>query len=143
MDLMFLRQHLIAERGRLGMTQEEMATKAGIRQSLVSKWEDLSIEMTDPSARVLFLIIERAFEKSLTEFFAEIEKVSVGAKAADGGSSPQTEGRAHADSLSSTISRSDLERFARAIGRSIGREIRPQATRRSAPKARARRAKRR
>lgn len=145
MDLMFLRQKLIAERGRLGMTQEEMAAKAGIRQSLVSKWEDLSIVMTDPSARVLFQIIERAFERTLTDFFAEIERVSIGAKPADdvSSSSSRTEGRAHVDSLPSTISRSDLERFARAIGRSIGREIRPEATRRRAPKARARRTKRR
>jgi len=141
---MLLRQRLIAERGRLGMTQEEVASKAGIRQSLVSKWEDLSIVMTDPSARVLFLIIERAFEKTLTEFFAEIEQVPLGAKAADDAahlSSP--EGRAHADPLSSAISRSDLERFARAVGRSIGEAMRSPAAARRPAKARARRPNRR
>jgi len=134
MDLMRLRQKLIDERGRLNMTQEEVAVKAGIRQSLVSKWEDLSVEMTDPSARVLFQIIERAFGKSLTDFFAEIEPPSERRETR----SIATPEEHHADSLPSSITPADLERFARTIARSIGREMRPQTTRRRAPKARAR-----
>lgn len=145
-DLMRLRQKLIDERERLEMTQEDVALKAGIRQSLVSKYEDLSIVLTDPSARVLFQIIERGFGKTLAAFFGEIEHGTVGVKAAgDAGAIPSQE-RARADSLPSpvsTISTSDLERFARTIGRSIGREMRPQAARRRPTKARPRRAKRR
>jgi transcriptional regulator with XRE-family HTH domain len=141
---MRLRQKLIDERERLDMTQEEVAAKAGVRQGLVSRWEDLSVEMTDPSARVLFLIIERAFGKTLTAFFGEIEDVPVGANLAEGSGRDLSKERAHGDPLpSSTISASDLERFARTIGRSIGREMRPQAARRRAPKTRARGAKRR
>lgn len=137
---MVLRQKLIEERERLDLTQEQVAAKAGVRQGLVSRWEDLSIVMTDPSARVLFQIIERAFEKSLSVFFAEIEPAAHGVKPADA----STTVKSHADSLSpATISPSDLERFARTIGRSIGREIRPQVARRRPAKARARRAKRR
>lgn len=138
-DLMRLRQKLIEERERLELTQQEVAARAGVRQGLVSRWEDLSVTMTDPSARVLFLIIERAFGRTLTDFFAEIEQKAVGAKPAGA----STEVRAYADSLPSSITRSDLERFARTIGRSIGREMRPEAARRRPAKARARGAKRR
>ena len=139
-DLMRLRQKLIDERERLEMTQEDVAVKAGIRQSLVSKYEDLSIVITNPSARVLFQIIERGFGKSLTVFFSEIEQVPIGATSA-----PDVPGkeRAHGDSVPSTIAAADLERFARTIGRAIGREMRPQAAHRRPTKARARRAKRR
>lgn len=143
---MRLRQKLIDERERLDLTQEQVAVKAGVRQGLVSRWEDLSIEMTDPSARVLFQIIERAFEKSLSVFFAEIELPAHGAKSAEP-AVPVTGIRAnYADSLPATaagISPFDLERFARTIGRSIGREIRPQAARRRPAKTRPRRTKRR
>jgi transcriptional regulator with XRE-family HTH domain len=137
---MRLRQKLIEERERLDLTQEQVALKAGVRQGLVSRWEDLSVTMTDPSARVLFQIIERAFGKSLTAFFAEIEGVTHGAKPA----TPASE--SHADSLptaSTTIGPADLERFARTIARSIGREMRPQTAHRRTAKAPARRARRR
>jgi len=140
---MRLRQKLIDERERLELTQKELAKRADVAQSLVSRWEDLSVEMTDPSARVLFQIIERGFRKSLTEFFAEIEPAASGAKPTEPTVAMTESQVRYGDPLSTSLSPSDLERFARTIGRSIGREIRPQATRRRPPKARARRAKRR
>lgn len=135
---MVLRQKFIDERERLGLTQEQLAVKSGIGQSQVSKYEDLSVVMTNPSARVLFQIIERGFERSLAEFFSEIESSASGVKAAERATMVT-----HADSVPATISASELEKFARTIGRSIGREIRPQLTGRQSPKARTRRAKRR
>src|SRR5579864_7885476 len=82
MDLLAIRRRLIAERERMRLTQEEFGAKAGFKQGVISKWEDLSEPLTEMLERVLFQIIERALEISVTKFFAEIEGKATGMEVA-------------------------------------------------------------
>lgn len=72
-DLMAVRQRLIAERTKRKWTQEDVAERADVRQGQVSRLEDLSQELPDLAARVLFRIIEHGYGLTLSSFFAQFE----------------------------------------------------------------------
>jgi transcriptional regulator with XRE-family HTH domain len=117
-DFMAMRQLLIAERGRREWTQEDVATRAGLRQGQISRFEDLSQELPDFAARVLFQIIEDGFGYKLSTFFQHLEE---GTKPAEGLPLP-VEQVDHA-ALASAGGLAQFEALGTAIGRSIVEQL--------------------
>lgn len=142
-DMAAVRRAIVRERKRQRINQEELAARAGLRQGHMSNIENVDkIEMKDMSARVLFQIIEHGLGKSIGEFFTDFE---AGTRVADPDSHlpPATARGRDADPVSRAVTIVDAERFARSLGRTIAREIRPQGSRRRPTKARVGRPKRR
>jgi len=54
------RRRIRALRGHLGLTQEEMARRLGIRQQTVSEWETGQYEPRGTSVTLLGLVAERS-----------------------------------------------------------------------------------
>lgn len=78
MDLKQVRLAIVAERERRGLNQRQLAAKAGVDQGHMSKIENVDgEEMRDLAARIVFQLVERGLGVPLSEFFAQLEGLSV------------------------------------------------------------------
>lgn len=147
-DLKRVRLAIVRERERQGLTQQQVASRADMRQGHLSNVENVDgLEMKDLAARVLFQIIESGLGKPLSTFFREIERQESGADLAGEIAptrAPVVEGRPLGDSVPAQgLTPADLDRLGRTIGRSIARELRPARPRERSAKTRAHSTKRR
>lgn len=72
-DLLRVARKLQEERDALGLTQEQVEERAGVGQSVISRWENWGDPEGDPSARILIKLVENGLGKRLSEFFRELE----------------------------------------------------------------------
>jgi transcriptional regulator with XRE-family HTH domain len=77
-DLKLVRLAIVAERERRGLNQRQLAAKAGVDQGHMSKIENVDgEEMRDLAARIVFQLIERGLDMPVSQFFAQVEGLSV------------------------------------------------------------------
>jgi len=74
MDIATVREWIVRAFEATGETQEVVAARAGLRQGHFAKLIDLTTDMTEIRARVLFDVIERGLQTPLSEFFRQLER---------------------------------------------------------------------
>jgi len=114
-DLKLVRERVLKEMERLGLNPTQLADRAEVNQSGLARWlRDSEGKITEVRARVLFQVIEQGLDKSLAEFFGEIEG---GTRSASSQSTPPAPESVHGHLVSDSVGADP--RLARLLGQTL------------------------